>query len=136
MVQWHSKSGKLASGGKRNSINRRDKKKAEMGGTAAMTKTDASAKEDRSTKAGRGNTSKVRLTQTKFANVVVDKKTNKTVKLEVIAVKANDANRLFARSNINTKGALIKVTIDGKEATARVTSRPGQDGIVNAVLTE
>ena len=134
MVQWHTKSDKLPSGGKRNTVNRSDKKKAWMGGTEAKTKTDTSSKEDRKTKKGRGNTIKVRLTQTKFANVVTDKKTNKIVKAEIIAVKTNDANRLYARSNISTKGAILRVMIDGTEKLAKVTNRPGQHGTVNAEL--
>ncbi len=136
MVQWHTKSNKLKTGGKRSTVNRCDKKKAWMGGTAANTKTDADAKETRNVKSGRGNSSKIRVTQTKYANVVLDKKTNKMVKAEIIAVKENNANRLFARSNISTKGATIKVMVDGSEKTAKITSRPGQDGIVNAVLIE
>ncbi|RLF79472.1 30S ribosomal protein S8e, partial [Thermococci archaeon] len=40
------------------------------------------------------------------------------------------ANRQYVRRNIITKGAIIQTEI-GK---AIVTSRPGQDGVVNAVL--
>lgn len=136
MVQWHTKSDKLKTGGKRNTVNRCDKKKSWMGGLAANTKTDAGSKEDRKLKSGRGNNSKVRVTQTKYANVVVNKKTNKMVKAEIVAVKENNANRLFARSNITTKGATIRVMIEGTEKLATVTSRPGQDGVVNATLEE
>jgi len=42
------------------------------------------------------------------------------------------SNREYAKRNIITKGAIIQ-TSEGK---ARVTSRPGQDGVVNAVLIE
>lgn len=136
MVQWHEKSDKKPSGGKRHTIDRCDKKKAWMGGRAAETKTDSTVtKETRETKSGRGSSSKVRLTATKFANIT-DPKTKKAVKCEITAVKTNDANRLFARSNISTKGAIIKVQSEGKEKLARVTNRPGQDGVVNAILIE
>ncbi|MCK4518463.1 hypothetical protein KAT92_06805 [Candidatus Babeliales bacterium] len=40
------------------------------------------------------------------------------------------ANRHYTREDIITKGTIIE-TEAGK---ARVTSRPGQDGVVNAVL--
>jgi len=136
MVQWHTKSGKLPTGGKRNTVNRCDKKKAWMGGVAAETKTDTTVtKEERKVKSGRGTTQKIRATALKFANVT-DPKTKKATKLEIIAVKTNDANRLFARSNISTKGALIRVKAAEGEKLARVTNRPGQHGIVNAVLAE
>jgi len=136
MVQWHMKSDKLPSGGKRGTVDRCDKKKAWMGGVAAETKTDTTVTtEVRETKAGRGTTKKVRATALKYANVM-DPKTKKASKVEIIAVKTNDANRLFARSNISTKGALIKVKVGSEEKLAMVTNRPGQHGIVNAVLTE
>jgi small subunit ribosomal protein S8e len=45
-------------------------------------------------------------------------------------VKNNPANPFFARRNITTKGAVIETDI----GDAIVTSRPGQDGIVNARL--
>ncbi|HNV01366.1 MAG TPA: 30S ribosomal protein S8e [archaeon] len=135
MVQWHTKSKKKTSGGKRTTIRRCDKKKAWMGGLAANTKTSETSKEEVKTKAGRGNTDKKRTIQTKYANVV-DKKTKKVQKMEIIAVKENNANRLFARSNITTKGALVRVKSGSNEKLAKVTSRPGQDGTVNAELTE
>ena len=45
-------------------------------------------------------------------------------------VVENPANRHFVRRNIMTKGTVIE-TEKGK---ARITSRPGQDGTINAVL--
>ena len=53
-----------------------------------------------------------------------------------MSVHQNDANRLFTRRNIITKGALIRVKLDGSERIAKVSSRPGQDGAVNAILVE
>ncbi|MBN2067895.1 MAG: hypothetical protein JW744_05495, partial [Candidatus Diapherotrites archaeon] len=63
-------------------------------------------------------------------------KEKKTVKAEIVSVTENKANRLFLRRNIVTKGCTIKVKMQGKEQLAKVTSRPGQDGIVQAVLAE
>ncbi|NAT11387.1 hypothetical protein C4E22_07625 [ANME-1 cluster archaeon AG-394-G06] len=48
----------------------------------------------------------------------------------IIAVKSNPTNPFFARRNITTKGAVIETEI----GDAVVTSRPDQDGIVNARL--
>jgi small subunit ribosomal protein S8e len=61
---------------------------------------------------------------------VVDPKNNKTSKSEIISVVENKANIHYVRRNIINKGAIIETKL-GK---AKVTSRPGQTGIVNAVL--
>ena len=76
-----------------------------------------------------GGEIKRKLLTIDFANVY-DPKTKKTVKTKILSVLDNPANRFYARRNIMTKGAVIQ-TEKGK---ARVASRPGQDGIVNAVL--
>jgi len=133
MVEWHMKSKRKASGGKRNSVERCTKKKAWKGGEQASTKTQENSTEDRKVLRGRGKNNKVLLTSTKFANFY-DANAKKTVKAEIIGVKENDANRLYARSNITTKGAIIKLKVSGKEIEAKVTNRPGQDGVVNAKI--
>jgi len=61
---------------------------------------------------------------------LIDPKTNKTKKTEIKSVLENKANIHYVRRNIINKGAIIETEL-GK---ARVTSRPGQTGIVNAVL--
>ena len=76
---------------------------------------------------------KVKQHSAKFATVTA-KGQKKAMKAEILSVEENAANRLFTRRNIITKGAVIKVKVDGKEQTAKVTSRPGQDGIVQAVI--
>lgn len=79
----------------------------------------------------RGGNIKVRLTRAEKANVV-DSKTGKVQVVKILNVKENPSNRNFARMNIITKGAIIETEI----GLARVTSRPGQDGVVNAVLIQ
>ena len=54
----------------------------------------------------------------------------KMVKAKIITVVENAANRHFVRRNILTLGTIIE-TDKGK---ARITSRPGQEGTLNAVL--
>jgi len=76
-----------------------------------------------------GGNMKLRLLSDEYANVV-DSKTKKSQKTKIKTISGNPANRHFIRRNIMTKGAIIE-TEAGK---ARITSRPGQDGIVNAVL--
>jgi small subunit ribosomal protein S8e len=61
---------------------------------------------------------------------VIDPKTNKTTKTEIISVVENPANIHYVRRNIITKGAIIETKL-GK---ARIASRPGQSGTINAVL--
>ena len=61
---------------------------------------------------------------------VVDPTTKKTTKTEIITVVENSANIHYVRRNIMNKGAIINTKI-GK---ARITSRPGQSGVINAML--
>ena len=73
-----------------------------------------------------------RKTRAKTADVayVIDPETNKTTKTEITSVVKNLANIHYVRRNIMNKGAII----DTKLGKARVTSRPGQIGTINAVL--
>jgi small subunit ribosomal protein S8e len=77
----------------------------------------------------RGGTAKVRAITTDRATVATD---DGTVSAEVENVAENDANPNYVRRNIVTKGAIVETS----EGRARVTSRPGQDGQINAVLVE
>ena len=56
----------------------------------------------------------------------------KTSKSKIVTVKENSSNPHFVTRNIITRGAVI-LTDAG---LAKVQSRPGQDGVVNAVLLE
>ncbi len=78
---------------------------------------------------GRGGTIKRKLISTKFA-CVTDKKTGKTQKVEITRVVRNPANVDYNRRGVITKGALVETSL----GVARITSRPGQDGVLNAVL--
>ncbi len=66
-----------------------------------------------------------------YANVV-DKKTNTVKKVKILTVKSNPADPNYVQRNIMNKGATITTEI----GDAIVTSRPGQDGAINAVLLE
>jgi small subunit ribosomal protein S8e len=76
-----------------------------------------------------GSNMKIRLFSSDSANVL-DPKTKKFSKSKIKQVLENPANRHFVRRNIMTKGTVIE-TDKGK---AKITSRPGQDGVINAVL--
>ncbi len=76
-----------------------------------------------------GGNRKLRLLHVNVANLYDPK--NKTYKkAKIINEVDNPANRNFIRRNILTKGAVI----DTDSGRAKITSRPGQDGVVNAVL--
>jgi len=77
----------------------------------------------------KGNNRKMRAKSTNIA-YVVDPNNNKTTKTEIISVVENTANIHYVRRNIMNKGAII----DTKLGKAKVTSRPGQIGNINAVL--
>ncbi len=97
--------------------------------------TEIGSEEKRSKVDGRGYSQKTKERKAKFANVI-NPKTKKAEKAEIISVEENNANRLFVRKNIITKGATLKVKIGNKEEKVKVTSRPGQHGQVHAVLEE
>ena len=59
-----------------------------------------------------------------------DAKTKKYSKAKIETIIENPANRHFARRNIMTKGTIIKTD----KGQAKITSRPGQEGTVNAIL--
>jgi small subunit ribosomal protein S8e len=77
----------------------------------------------------RGGTQKVRALSTDVAHVADG---GETVEATIENVVENPANPNYVRRNIVTKGALVETSA----GTARVTSRPGQTGQVNAVLVE
>jgi len=83
----------------------------------------------RSPKRARGGTLKFGLRYANTANVY-DPSTTKTTKSEIVRVTANPANREYERRGVITRGA----TIETKLGKARVTSKPSDDGVVNAIL--
>jgi len=78
---------------------------------------------------GRGGNLKVRLVSTSYVNVS-DPSTGETKKVEILRVLRNPANVDYDRRNVITKGALLETPL----GRVRVTSRPGQSGVLNAVL--
>ena len=126
MAIWQGKSVRTSTGARAKS--NRSKRKMEFGREAAETKIG-----DRRIKTIRtkGGNEKIRLTNEKQISVV-DPKTQKVELAEIISVVENQANTHFVRRNIITKGAVVDTSV-GK---VKVTSRPGQDGIINGVVVE
>ena len=77
----------------------------------------------------RGANIKTVLFYSDTANVY-NPKTKKYQKTKIKTISENQANRNFVKRNIMNKGAIIETEI-GK---AKITSRPGQEGSINAVL--
>lgn len=76
-----------------------------------------------------GNKKKVLLSA---KEINVTNKKGKTQKTEILNVTENSANPNLVRRNILTKGAIV----DTKLGKAKITSRPGQEEMVNGVLVE
>lgn len=126
MAIWQGGSKRKASGGRLAIAHK--KRKFEIGSEAILpTIGPQKVRHDRTRAAG----SRTRVLRANVANVT-DPKTGKTQKAEIKTVTANPANPHYIRRNILTKGAVIQ-TSAGK---AKITSRPGQDGAINAVLVE
>jgi small subunit ribosomal protein S8e len=121
MEQFHGKPMRKTSGSGKKQRKFRDKRLHEIGGPFSSTKVDEKdeVKLDRT----RGSNIKVRLMRAAFANISTPEGMKKA---KIKSVAESPDNRHHARMNIITKGAVIETEI-GK---ARVTSRPGQHGIV------
>lgn len=78
-----------------------------------------------------GGDQKVRTMRGEFANVA-DPRSGSVRKVRIETVEANGANPNYVRRNLLTKGAVIRTEL-GK---ARILSRPGQEGVINAILIE
>jgi small subunit ribosomal protein S8e len=123
---WHGNLKKRKpSGGRKRSY--RGKRKFEKGSFPAETMLgETKTKVERE----RGGNAKMKILRDKGA-CVNDPKSGKTEKVEILRVVKNPANVDYDRRGVITKGAIIETT----KGLARVTSRPGQHGVINAVLT-
>ncbi|PSQ57439.1 30S ribosomal protein S8e [Halobacteriales archaeon SW_7_71_33] len=120
----HGDSTRRRTGGRRKPAS--DRKKHQVG----REPTETTVGESRlKTVEARGDTRKVRVLRTDEANVATG---GETVRATIEDVVENDADPNYARRNIVTKGAVLETS----EGRARVTSRPGQSGQVDAVLLE
>ncbi len=124
IYQWRDL--KKPSGGKRN---RYYKVKRKYAFGRYFTPAVLSDSEERTLVRVRGGNYKVRLRKVVYANVT-DPETGKSKKVKILSVVETPANREFARRSIIVKGTIIETEL-GK---AKVTSRPGQDGVINAIL--
>jgi small subunit ribosomal protein S8e len=125
-MQWQGRSVRKATGGRIRLA--RGKRRVEIGRAPA----DTHIGEDRNRIIRtQGGSHKVRALRAAFANVA-DPKTGETKRVRMETVEANTANPNYVRRNLLTKGAIIKTEL----GRARIVSRPGQDGVICAVLVE
>ena len=124
MTVWNIDRGKKVTGGIIHS--HRKKKKFQRGSLPLLTRI---GKEKKLIERRRGGLKKIRLSSTEFVNVI-DPTTRKAKKVKILDVVKNDADSHLVRRGIITKGAIIKTEL----GEARVTSKPSQHGIVNAIL--
>lgn len=126
MAVWHGERGRKLTGGKIKLA--RKKRKYELGSLPVHTRIGKEKKKIVKTK---GGGRKVKAFSVEFANVL-DPKTNTAKKVKILDIIENKANPHFVRRGIITKGCVIKTEI----GNARVTSRPSQHGVVNALMIE
>nr|EGQ39803.1 MAG: ribosomal protein S8E [Candidatus Nanosalinarum sp. J07AB56] len=125
MTENHGRSTRTKSG----SRNRRYRKprKHEMGSAFSAPQIgDEFRTEDKET---RGGDKKNFVRTSDRVNLAVD---GEVKNVDIQAVEDNPANSEFVRRSLLTKGTIIQTT----EGKARITSRPGQDGNINAVSVD
>ncbi len=125
MSVWHGSLRKRKrTGGRKRAY--RVKRNFEKGGFPAET---TLGEPKRRSVRGHGGQIKVKALSDKYA-CVTDPKSGKTEKTEILRVVRNRANVDYNRRGVITKGAEIETSL----GMARVTSSPGGDGVINAVL--
>lgn len=125
MAVWHGDLRKKKSSGGRKRAYRR-KRKFEQGAFPVET---LSGEKKTKFARGRGGKTKIKILSDKYA-CVTNPKSGKTEKVEIVRVVKNPVNIDYDRRGVITKGAEIETSL----GLARVTSRPGQNGVINAVL--
>jgi len=118
MAQWHMRSKRKRTGAL---LQRHSKKKKRQRGRDFLP-AHVGAKRVVARRSGKRT-----LLAANEANLIA---AGKAQKVKILSVVENPADSQFIRRNIITKGAVVETEL----GRAKVTSRPGQDGVVNAVL--
>ena len=122
---WHGRSGRTKTGSRLKKF--RSKRKHQMG--RVPTETLMGEQKVKSLDSKGKSVNKTPVITAKYVNVT-DPKKNTTVRAEIQDVEENKASMDYQRRKVITRGTIIKTSA----GSARVTSRPGQDGVLNAVL--
>jgi small subunit ribosomal protein S8e len=121
---WHRRSTRTATGARLKKL--RSKRKHQLGRDPTETLMGEPKRITIDSRRKAKKTPALRLTQVN----VTDPAKNVTSRAELQDVEKNPANMDYQRRKVITRGTIIKTS----KGRARVTSRPGQDGILNAVL--
>ena len=124
MGVWHRRSTRTSTGARLRKL--RSKRKHQMGRTPTETLMGEAKRRTIDSRSKSKKMPALRLTQVN----VTDPSKNITTRAEVQDVERNPANMDYQRRKVITRGTIIKTT----KGRAMVTSRPGQDGILNAIL--
>lgn len=124
MAIWQGRPKRKPSGGRIKLA--RKKRKFEIGREKQFTRLGARKVKMYRTK---GANQKARLLLVDSVNVV-DPATKTIKKVKILTVKTNPSNPNYVQRNIMTKGATVMTEL----GEAVITSRCGQDGVVNGIL--
>jgi len=107
----------------------RKKRKYEYGRYPILTKISASGEEVKYAIRTKGGGIKIKAKEVSYANVL-DPETKEVKKVKILEVLENPSDRNLNRMKVITKNTKIKTEL----GIAIVTSRPGQEGVINAIL--
>jgi small subunit ribosomal protein S8e len=126
MVIYQGRSHRLRTGAKLHVACK--KRKSRMGRVPIETKIGTSKKKVVRT---RGGDFKIKAYSLDTVNVT-DPKTNKTQPAKIKKMEKNNASIDYSRRSILTKGAIVETEL----GRVRITSRPGQTGILNGIILQ
>ncbi len=124
MTFWQGRSSRKMTGGKYRQARR--KRRHELGSDPVLTKLGEERKKVERTFGGH---QKIKLLSTNIVNMY-DPETKTMKKVKIITVKENRADPHFVQRNIINRGAVVLT----EAGLVRITSRPGQDGVLNGIL--
>lgn len=124
MAIWHRNSDTKKTGGKTRPY--RKSRKYDLGSEFSAPELGEKRVEKKET---RGGNSKNVVHRAETANLATGEEVKQ---VDIKSVEDNPANPNYVRRSLLTKGTVI----DTEEGEAVITSRPGQDGVINAKLVE
>ena len=125
MPQWHGDLAKRKSTGGRSRVPRK-KRAYEIGNLPAET---TLGETEAKVVAAMGGNRKFKLKTSDCVNVT-NPSTKETKKVQIVRFIKNPANIDYNRRGVITKGTVVETEL----GEARITSQPGVDGVLNAIL--
>lgn len=126
-MSWHGSIKKRKkTGGKKKAY--RSKRLHELGRSPIETMLNELS---RKIETGRSKIKKFKLVSDEYVNVS-DPSTGLTEKLKIVDVVRNPANVDYNRRGVITRGVIVRT----EKGLVKIVSRPGQDGVLNAVVYE